>query len=72
MIAMLLLVCLVGHQDQCRVIPVAAGFESDEACKASAPLALGWLKLHPELELREGTRPIRKSSPEYLLHRFGA
>jgi hypothetical protein len=47
MIAMLVFACLAGHQDQCRVIPVAAGFVSDEACKASAPLALGWLQLHP-------------------------
>jgi hypothetical protein len=47
MIAMLVFACLAGHQDQCRVIPVAAGFVSDEACKASkplAPLALGWLR----------------------------
>jgi hypothetical protein len=72
MIAMLVFACLAGHQDQCRVIPVAAGFVSDEACKASAPLALGWLKLHPELELREGTRPICTDKAEWFLHRFGA
>ena len=72
MFAMLLFACIVGHPDDCRIIPIAVGFTSQEACGASALLALGWLKIHPEFELKSGTRPICTTDANYLVNRFKA
>lgn len=73
MVALLLWVCLSSAPTECRVALVARGFVADQQCQAYSPLMVrGWLDMHPELKLRDGTRPLCTSQAEYLLHRFGA
>ena len=73
MVALLIWACLATAPTDCRVIQIADGFVADQQCQAySLLMVTGWLKLHPGLQPREGTRPICTSQAQYLLHRFGA
>lgn len=73
MIALLVWACLASDPTQCRVFKIAEGFTDERQCGAFAPLMVkGWFDLNPNIEIRDGTRPICSSQANWLMNRFGA
>jgi hypothetical protein len=75
-VALMAWLCLAGHTstpDQCHVVAIAGGFSDPKQCETFAPLMFtGWMQLHPELQIRDGTRPICSANPNWLLNRFSS
>ena len=75
MITLLVWACLSASPADCNVEVVVAGFGARERCLEWGPsLVAGWLALHKDKAIREGTRAmcVSESEANYLLYRFRA